>query len=125
MIQLTWDEARVSRSQIATLKQGANIKYRPYAFSEHGAVMLAAILNSPIAIQASIQVVRAFVRLRQILASHEQFRRKLDAMERKLEDHDQNFAAVFEAIRQLMDADAEEGSKPRIGFETEGTRKRS
>ena len=67
---------------------------------------------------------RAFVRLRQILASHEQFRRKLDAMERKLEDHDQNFAAVFEAIRQLMDTDAEEASKPRIGFETEGTRKR-
>ena len=60
--QLTLDEARVvlaSRSQIATLKRGQNLKYAPYVFTEHGAVMLAAVLNSPIAIDASIQVVRA------------------------------------------------------------------
>src|SRR5947209_3552584 len=67
LIQLTLEEARAlvaSRSQIATLKRGRNLKYAPYAFTEHGAVMLAAVLNSPVAIDASIQVVRAFVRLR-------------------------------------------------------------
>jgi hypothetical protein len=71
----------------------------PYAFTEHGAVMLASVLNSPIAVKASIQVVRAFIRLRELLISHTELARRLDELESK---YDKQFAAVFEAIRQLM-----------------------
>jgi hypothetical protein len=71
----------------------------PNVFTEHGAVMLASVLSSPVAIKASIQVVRAFVRLRRILASNRELARKLDTLERK---YDRQFAVVFDAIRQLM-----------------------
>ena len=71
----------------------------PYAFTEHGAIMAANVLNSDRAIQASVQVVRAFVRLRQLLATHEDLARKLEAMEDK---YDEQFKVVFDAIRQLM-----------------------
>jgi hypothetical protein len=80
--------------------------------------MLSAVLRSPTAVAVSIQIIRVFVRLRRLLASHELLRRKLDAMERRLADHDQHFAAVFDAIRQLM-AEPDEPSKPRIGYQTE------
>jgi hypothetical protein len=102
LFRLTLQEARrlvVSRSHTATLKRGANVKYAPYAFTEHGAVMLAAVLDSPVAIAASIQVVRAFVRLRALVAAHEELATKLDALEQKF---DQQFRVVFDAIRQLM-----------------------
>ena len=115
MFQLTLEEARtlpVSRSQSATLKRGHNLKYAPYAFTEHGAVMLAAVLNSPTAVEASIQVVRAFVQLRAMVAVHAELAQKLDALEHKF---DQQFRVVFEAIRQLM-TPPPRPSPPRIGF---------
>jgi len=90
----------------------------PNAFTEHGAVMLAAVLNSPIAVRASIQVVRAFIRLRQMLAAHEHLRRKLQKLEEK---YDHQFAVVFDAIRQLMD-DPEPPPKPPIGYHAEERR---
>jgi len=102
MFRLTLQEGRAllaSRSQSATLKRGANVKYAPYAFTEHGAVMLASVLDSPVAVAASIQVVRAFVRLRALVAAHEELAAQLDALERKC---DQQFRVVFDAIRQLM-----------------------
>src|ERR1700693_58532 len=80
MFQLTSEEGKavtLSRSQIATLKRGENIKYQPYAFTEHGAVMLANVLRSPVAVRASIQVVRAFVNLRRTLATHKDLARKI------------------------------------------------
>jgi hypothetical protein len=113
MLELTLDEARsiqASRSQIATLKRGHNIKHAPSAFTEHGAVMLAAVLNSPVAIAASIQVVRAFVQLRATAALHEELAGKLDALEARF---DHQFQIVFEAIRQLMKPAP---SSARIGF---------
>lgn len=120
--QLTHDEARVvvaSRSQRATLKRGQNVKYAPHVFTEHGAVMLAAVLNSPIAINASIQVVRAFVRLRAMVSMHEELAEKLSALENKF---DHQFSVVFEAIRQLM----KPASAPaRIGFRAGGDRPKS
>ncbi|MCI0621646.1 MAG: ORF6N domain-containing protein, partial [Acidobacteria bacterium] len=73
--------------------------YLPYAFTEHGALMLANVLNSDRAVEASVQVVRAFVRLRSLLASHAELARKLEALERK---YDAQFKVVFDAIRQLM-----------------------
>jgi hypothetical protein len=114
IVQLTLDEARAlwaSRSQGATLKRGQNPKYPPYAFTEHGAVMLAAVLNSPVAVEASIQVVRAFVRLRALVAAHEELAQKLEVLERRF---DHQFGVVFEAIRQLMAPPSKAGS--RIGF---------
>jgi hypothetical protein len=114
MLQLSFEERelRGSRSQIATLKQGQNVKYAPYAFTEHGAVMLTSVLNSPAAIDASIQVVRAFVRLRAMVAVHEELARKLGGLERK---YDKQFRVVFEAIRALMTPEPKR-LRGRIGF---------
>jgi len=102
----------LNRSQIATGSQKhRDPRYPPYAFTEHGAVMLASVLNSPVAVQASIQVVRAFIRLREILATHKDLARKLEELEKK---YDRQFAVVFDAIRQLM-APPKTKQKP-IGF---------
>ena len=120
MFQLTVAEFAALRSQFATSNAGrGGRRYRPYAFIEHGAVMVASILNSPTAVRPSIAVVRAFVRLRQFLADSDVLRRKLDEIEAKLTDHDEKLAVAFQAIRQLMDDDAKRGKRPRIGYETE------
>jgi len=102
-LQLTPEETGTLRSQFATSnRRRGGRRYRPYAFTEHGAVMLASVLNSPVAVQASIQVVRAFIRLREITSTHEELRRKLTEQEKRIEGHDDHIAALFEAIRQLM-----------------------
>jgi len=98
-----------------TLKRGHNIKYLPYAFTEQGVAMLSTVLNSDLAVEVNIAIMRAFVRLREIMSTHKDLARKLDDLERKLGEHDQNFQAVFEAIRQLM-IPAAAPQKPRIGF---------
>jgi len=91
----------------------------PYAFTEHGAIMLATVLNSPVAVNASIQVVRAFVRLRQMLASNAELARKLDTLEKK---YDAQFKIVFDAIRQLMSPP--EKHKRKVGFLREKERQK-
>ncbi len=111
MFQLTQDEYDDLRSQFATSSSWGGRRYPPYVFTEHGAVMLANVLKSEAAINASIQVVRAFVRLREMLASHKELSRKLDQMERK---YDAQFKEVFNAIRKLM-AIPESGQR-KIGF---------
>ncbi|MFA6579416.1 MAG: ORF6N domain-containing protein, partial [Elusimicrobiota bacterium] len=83
----------------------------PYAFTEHGAIMLASVLNSLIAVQASVQVVRAFVRLREMLVAHKDLARRLDALESR---YDAQFKSVFDAIRELMAPPAD--PPKRIGF---------
>lgn len=105
MFQLTLEEGKavlLSRSQIATLKRGENIKYQPYAFTEHGTVMLANVLRSPVAVRASIQVVRAFVHLRQMLASNEDLGRKVEALERKVGKHDSDLQAILNVLQKLL-----------------------
>ena len=111
MFQLTAEEWESLRSQFATLKRGEHRKYLPYAFTEHGALMLANVLNSERAAQTSVMVVRAFVRLRQMLASNTELARKLAALENK---YDAQFKVVFDAIRQLMSPPAR--PKREIGF---------
>lgn len=86
----------------------------PYAFTEYGAIMLATVLNSSVAVQASIQIVRVFVRLRQMLASNKELARRLDDLENK---YDAQFKIVFDAIRQLMVPP--ETKKKKIGFKRE------
>ncbi|MDI6788864.1 MAG: ORF6N domain-containing protein [Planctomycetota bacterium] len=112
MFQLTAEE---KVKVVANCDHLRRIKFSPtlpYAFTEHGAVMLASVLNSNIAVKASIQVVRAFVRLREIIASHKELARKLEALEKK---YDAQFKVVFDAIRQLMEP-SEPPPKTRIGF---------
>lgn len=100
MFQLTANEAAHLRSQagISSAAHGGR-RYAPYAFTEHGVTMLAAVLNSPRAIQVSIEIVRAFVRLRSMLAGNAELARKLTALEKK---YDAQFRIVFDAIRDLM-----------------------
>ena len=112
MFQLNLQEVRNSRSQFVTLKQGQNIKYRPYAFTEHGILMLSSVLNSERAVQVNIEIMRAFVKLREMLASHKDLALKLAEMEKK---YDAQFKVVFDAIRELM-SPIEPSPKPRIGF---------
>lgn len=115
MFQLSVKDAQILRSQNATSNRGpGGRRYRPYAFTEHGAVMLATVLNSPVAVQASIQVVRAFVKLRELLSTHRELARKLADLEIRIEGHDEEIATIFEAIRQLMEP-VEKPTK-RIGF---------
>lgn len=86
----------------------------PYAFTEHGAIMAASIINSPRAIEASIFVVRAFVRLRKMVETHTELLQKVGELEHRLESHDEQIQAIFEAIRQLMTPPAKPRKK--IGF---------
>ncbi len=100
MFQLTSAEFTALRSQFAMSKTGrGGRRTRPYAFTEHGALMAANLLNSSLAILMSVEVVRAFVRLRQLTLSVAEFARKVNAMESK---YDSQFKIVFDAIRQLM-----------------------
>jgi hypothetical protein len=118
MFQLTLEEGKpvwLSRSQIATLKRGRNIKYRPYVFTEHGAVMLANVLRSSVAVRASIQVVRAFVHLRRMLSTNEDLARKIEALERKVGKHDADLEAVLDVLRKLLQPPPEPAKRP-IGF---------
>jgi len=123
MFQLTKEEAVLwarSRSQIAILKRGKNIKYLPYAFTEHGAIMAANVLNSPRAVRMSVFVVRAFVRLREMLSTHKELAHKLAELERKLQNHDESIRSLVVAIRQLMKQP--EPKKRPIGFLVEEPR---
>jgi len=110
--QLTPDEVDTLRSQIATSKGGrGGRRYAPYVFTEQGVAMLSTVLNSERAIQVNIEIMRAFVRLRQLLASNDRLARKLEALEKK---YDAQFKVVFDAIRQLMTPP--EPKKRKIGF---------
>ena len=88
----------------------------PWAFTEQGVAMLSSVLHSDRAIEVNIAIMRAFVRLREILSTHKDLAAKLEKMERKLGEHDQHFQVVFEAIRQLMAPPTPPGKKRRIGF---------
>ena len=115
MFQLSKEEADFLRSQIVTLEKGRgqHSKYLPYAFTEQGVAMLSSVLHSQRAIQVNIEIMRAFIRLRQMLATHIELARKLDALERR---YDSQFKQVFDAIRQLMAPP--EPKKRAIGFRT-------
>jgi hypothetical protein len=118
MFQLTAEEADSLRSQFAILKagRGQHRKYRPYAFTEQGVAMLSSVLHSDRAVQVNSAIMRAFVRLRELLATHKDLARKQDVLEKKLGEHDTNLQIVFEAIRQLMAPPPETATKRHIGF---------
>ncbi len=119
MFQLTADEAEVLRCQIGTSKQGrGGRRYFPYVFTEQGVAMLSSVLNSDLAILVNIEIMRAFVKLRQMLASNAELSRRLDELESK---YDKQFKVVFDAIRYLM-ATPIRGRKE-IGFRSRSVKK--
>ena len=115
MFQLNDKEHKILKSQIAISSWGGARRANPYAFTEQGVAMLSSVLNSEKAIQVNIAIMRAFVKLRQILSTHKELVYKLNELERKVEKHDVEIRSIFEAIRQLMEPISE---KPKciIGF---------
>jgi hypothetical protein len=114
MFQLTAGEARILRSQTVTSRSWGGRRHLPFAFTEQGVAMLSSVLRSPRAAQVNIEIMRAFVRLRRMLRQNADLARRLDALERK---YDEQFKAVFDAIRELMDPTVE-APRP-IGFTRE------
>jgi len=111
MFQLTKEEYRSLRSQFGTLKRGTHSKYPPMAFTEQGIAMLSSVLNSDRAIEVNIAIMRAFVKLREMMATHSDLKRKIESMEKK---YDEQFQIVFEAIKQLLSE--EDKPKKKIGY---------
>ena len=103
VFQLTVKENEALKSQSVTSKSSrGGRRYTPYAFTEHGAIMAASVLNSPRAVEMSVFVVRAFVRLRETLASHKALAARLAELEQRLETHDKAIGEIIDAIRALM-----------------------
>jgi hypothetical protein len=119
MIQLTPSETKevqALRSQFATLKRGRHIKYLPRVFTEHGAIMAANVLNSPEAIQMSVFVVRAFIKMREALISRSELERRLLRIENVLLAHDESIRELYDEIRPLL-LPPPEPPRKKIGFE--------
>lgn len=116
MFQLNKEESESLRFQIGILKKGRgeHRKYLPYVFTEQGVAMLSSVLKSERAVQVNIAIMRAFVRLREILTNHKELAQKLMLLEKKLEKHDSEIRIIFDAIRQLMLPPSKETT--RIGF---------
>ena len=113
--QLTNQELANLRPQFAASSLHGGIRYLPVVFTEHGALMLATVLNSQIAVDASVRVVRAFVLMREQLAAHKDLAQKLSELESRVSGHDESIQNLFEAIRQLIEPPLPEDRK-QIGF---------
>jgi hypothetical protein len=117
MFRLTPQEFARLRYQIGTSSSWGGRRYRPYAFTEQGVAMLSSVLRSPRAVAVNIEIMRAFVHLRQLLGSNAELAKRIDALERK---YDGQFQEVFEAFRKLMELPAAR-MRP-IGFRDDGDR---
>jgi hypothetical protein len=115
MFQANAEELESLKLQIATSKAGrGGRRFAPYAFTEHGAIMAATVLNSERAVEMSVFIVRAFVRLREMVTTNEKLAAKIDELEQRLDTHDASIQDLLEAIRQLMLPEPATGR--RIGF---------
>ena len=124
MFQLNSKAHEALRSQIATSKKGrGGRRYTPFAFTEHGAIMAATVLNSERAVAMSVFVVRAFVRLREMLATNRRLAGKIDELENRLDTHDSTIQDLIEAIKELMTP--EDPPRKRIGFQLPAGRSRA
>jgi hypothetical protein len=117
MFELTKEEFKNLRSQFVTSSssQWGGARYLPMAFTEQGVAMLSSVLKSERAIEVNIAIMRAFVRLREMVSTHKKLEAKLSELEHKIENHDENIETIFEAIRQLMTPP--EKLKRKIGFD--------
>jgi len=116
MFILSQEEAKNSRSQFATLKRGKNIKYLPYAFTEHGVAMLSSVLNSERAIQVNILIIKAFVRLRHLTATHKELADKFQELETRVSSHDSAIVQIIDEINRILNPARVEA----IGFKMGG-----
>jgi hypothetical protein len=118
MFRLTREENQALRFQFGMLKQGQYSKYLPYVFTEQGVAMLSSVLKSERAIQVNILIMRAFVKIKQALATHKEVSRKLNELEQRVDKNDRQIVAIFDAIRKMVEPEA----KPtkRIGFDVGG-----
>jgi hypothetical protein len=105
----------ISQFVISKIGRGGRQKL-PWVFTEHGAIMLASVLNSPVAVDASVRIVRAFVYLREQLLANRELSRKFAELEKRLDANDESIAALFEAIRRLLEPPTDVGVKKEIGF---------
>jgi hypothetical protein len=113
LFQLTDEEKAWVVTNCDHLRQIRFSAAAPYAFTEHGTIMVAMVLNTPIAAEASVAIVRAFVKLREVLFQNKDLAKKLGELEAK---YDHQFKVVFEAIRKLMQLPLKETKRPRIGY---------
>lgn len=113
MFQLTNHEKQEVVANCDHLEKLKFSRTNPYAFTEHGTIMLANVLNTPTAIETSVLIVRAFVKLRELLSTHKEFERKMLELESK---YDQQFKLIFEAIRELMQQEQPDKDRPMIGY---------
>jgi phage regulator Rha-like protein len=119
MFQLTKDEYARLRSQNVTLKRGQHSKYLPYAFTEHGVLMLSSVLNSERARKVNILIIDTFIRLREILFLHKDTANQLEKVMSKLDEHDNQISVIFEYLKQLEQSKQVETdfkNRKRIGF---------
>jgi hypothetical protein len=120
MFELTKEENQSLRSQNVILKRGKYSKYLPFAFAEQGVAMLSSVLNSERAIEVNIEIMRAFVKVREMLGTQRELAGKLKELETRIQDHDEQIQAIFEAISQLMSPP--ESPRKKIGFEVKETK---
>ena len=114
--QLAVQEFADLKSHFATSSSHGGKRKLPWAFTEHGAIMLASVLKSPVAVQASVRVVRAFVFLREQLACNKELTRQFNELEKRVSGHDAAIARLFEAIRQLIEPPPRPKNRREIGF---------
>ena len=112
MFELTAEEASTSRSQIVTLKRGENLKYLPYAFTEHGVLMLANVLKSKSAIEVSMRIIDVFILLREQIEIHEELRHEIEVIKQKVNNQSKNIELVFQYLDELIEK--RENPTPRI-----------
>jgi len=119
MFQLTKEEYARIRSQNVTLKRGQHAKYLPYAFTEHGILMLSSVLNSERADKVSMIIIETFIRLREIIFMNKDILNQLEKVQSKLTEHDNQLLVIFDYIKQLEQIEHEEEefkNRKRIGF---------
>jgi hypothetical protein len=118
MFELTKEEFENLRSQFATSSWGG-IRYAPMAFTKHGALMLSSILNSKRAVAVNIQIMRIYIKMREIMLTHKDLLLKIEQMEKKLTDHDERIQMVFDYLKQFI----QDQEKPRIEVGFKRTKK--
>jgi hypothetical protein len=123
MFRLTKDELTILRYQFGTSSSHGGIRYLPYAFTQEGIAMLSGVLRSERAVKMNIEIMRAFVRLRHFLQSHEELSCKLERLEKRFSSHDEAIQSIFTAIKQLMmSSEKSRKSKREIGFHVRPTK---
>ena len=123
MFQLTKDESNRLRSQNVTLKRGQHAKYLPYAFTEHGILMLSSVLNSERADKVNMLIIDTFVKLRELMFIHKDVTHQLEQVQNKLAEHDNQITVIFEYLKQLeapKQQELEQKNRKLIGFKTPG-----